>query len=887
MSPTVSEASAADVFFSPAETFTSNNGEGTPKGNGTPSLGSLLEEDRQADESVPQLSALLEEDEQVGTITGPPANEEADDGEETMDFTQAVGGIFRNASADAGSLAEAAFASVSAAAANDAGNEEQEEVEMEMTMEFTKAVGGILRTSDTPKEAHPASSSNVHTPAAQHSLTEDNGYGDEFGVSSGGFGSRGAASAGAMSGPKSGGTPGWLKEASHEVRRLSVAPQTLGMSHLDNQDEGSPADDGSNGHSSSNQEASQGVALDEPPLAMLADSSRADAPADMAQEEPEPIVCAPPVEQPSRRKSLSHKLAEISGAISGRVLAAVGASSAAASYAPPAPPADKETMPGAALEIAPVAASAMPMLITTEPEAPAPSNGEPTSEAADGSQSGPTTFEEFLAEAGVHFLEAGGARASLGKSLAYPFLDSTDAEAPASFSEQLLAVSVLDGDLTQLQWAGGELLKCIDVLKGGYQEMEDYVAQEYPGFFADPENRVPAPDLKRLKNRCRHIARALWYDWRLTLEDDTKKKLERQFEDLQRELASIANLHEAATKLEHQIAATMPPASVAEEAAAAANESRDVANALALKQTEVARMESAQMALQQQFDGAERELLAAKDMTRSGQTRLLELTAAVTAKSTTNTAESSGTGTCIDGDELLLALFAGLDWKAKQLLTDGFSFTFGEPAVFELRVNLSATASPAAKVTSIDLLVHSGTYDVGEEGAAHQVVRSVFFARTSRELRPMLDSVKAISGLPKLMQAVSLRLGRLGELVDEVQDLENSLPAEQFGASFDADSSGVAISMGYSFFGIRSKFVLHLLITSLDPNVPLAWQLAFDDVCTSTMGHQQTNSTSLAGVDNDDLRQRIGAIVDAYSRGFGRLRAIHAAMLKSFTTNTY
>ena len=151
----------------------------------------------------------------------------------------------------------------------------------------------------------------------------------------------------------------------------------------------------------------------------------------------------------------------------------------------------------------------------------------------------------------------------------------------------------------------------------------------------------------------------------------------------------------------------------------------------------------------------------------------------------------------------------------------------------------------------------------------------------------MLDSVKAISGLPKLMQAVSLRLGRLGELVDEVQDLENSLPAEQFGASFDADSSGVAISMGYSFFGIRSKFVLHLLITSLDPNVPLAWQLAFDDVCTSTMGHQQTNSTSLAGVDNDDLRQRIGAIVDAYSRGFGRLRAIHAAMLKSFTTNTY
>ena len=63
-SPTPSVASsAADVFYSPAETFESAYGEGgTPQGDHTPTLGGLLEEDRLADEGVPALGSLLEED---------------------------------------------------------------------------------------------------------------------------------------------------------------------------------------------------------------------------------------------------------------------------------------------------------------------------------------------------------------------------------------------------------------------------------------------------------------------------------------------------------------------------------------------------------------------------------------------------------------------------------------------------------------------------------------------------------------------------------------------------------------------------------------------------------------------------------------------------------
>ena len=252
-SPTPSVASsAADVFYSPAETFESAYGEGgTPQGDHTPTLGGLLEEDRLADEGVPALGSLLEEDvraEQARAAaagadeeaTGMFGGVEADVAEDTMDLTVAVGGIFRNASAG-NTLAQAAFASVAAAVALE---------EEEPTMDMTVAVGGILRTAAsvaTPAAAAPsthtaAASSSMFTPDPS-ALATDNGYGDEFGVTPGrlsGVSARvGVASAGgASTGAASGGTPGWLKEATVEVRRLSVAPATLG--HVVYEDEEEP-----------------------------------------------------------------------------------------------------------------------------------------------------------------------------------------------------------------------------------------------------------------------------------------------------------------------------------------------------------------------------------------------------------------------------------------------------------------------------------------------------------------------------------------------------------------------------------------------------------------------------------------------------------------------
>ena len=80
----------------------------------------------------------------------------------------------------------------------------------------------------------------------------------------------------------------------------------------------------------------------------------------------------------------------------------------------------------------------------------------------------------------------------------------------ARLERELMASCVLAGELSQARWASGELLKCIEHLDEGYASMEDYIATEFPGFFAAPENHIPAADLKRLKNRCRQTARTLW-----------------------------------------------------------------------------------------------------------------------------------------------------------------------------------------------------------------------------------------------------------------------------------------------------------------------------------------------------------------------------------------
>ena len=91
-SPAGSEvSSAADLFFSPVESF---NGTDSNRGSlGTPSLSGLLDADETAEQGVPALSQLVEHDAQEHDAPPPPAEVVEEDA--TMDMTVAVGGILK------------------------------------------------------------------------------------------------------------------------------------------------------------------------------------------------------------------------------------------------------------------------------------------------------------------------------------------------------------------------------------------------------------------------------------------------------------------------------------------------------------------------------------------------------------------------------------------------------------------------------------------------------------------------------------------------------------------------------------------------------------------------------------------------------------------------
>ena len=142
-----------------------------------------------------------------------------------------------------------------------------------------------------------------------------------------------------------------------------------------------------------------------------------------------------------------------------------------------------------------------------------------------------------------------------------------------------------------------------------------------------------------------------------------------------------------------------------------------------------------------------------------------------------------------------------------------------------------------------------------------------------------MQATRSIRELGVLVRSVGVQLGRLMELGREVEHLQSRVPVA---ASIEPDAKGVALSIGYTFFAARVKFVLHLLLTSLDPNEPLAWQVASQDVFPQSVPSADADSTALVRSQEEALRLKVGAVVEAHSRGFGRLHSIHTALMRAF-----
>ena len=181
----------------------------------------------------------------------------------------------------------------------------------------------------------------------------------------------------------------------------------------------------------------------------------------MEEAEEEEEEEAPPP-QPSRLSAYGARRMSLSANLYGGIQRMVTAATAALTSAPAPEPA------------APVEEAV--------PPPPPPPPAEPTPvESAPAAQepAAVLTFDDYLSAAGVHFLDSAGgpsARASVGKGLGMDvpgYGDDEEEGGSSSVADRLMAAMVLQEELGQLEWARGELLKCIGVLAEGYQEMQE------------------------------------------------------------------------------------------------------------------------------------------------------------------------------------------------------------------------------------------------------------------------------------------------------------------------------------------------------------------------------------------------------------------------------
>ena len=604
-SPAPSEVS--DVFFSPASSVMDSQ-QGSPFA-AAPSLTSLLVAD--APVAVPALSQLLAQD----------VNESAaaalDDDDTAMEMTVAVGGILGGASQPVSQSIE----SRSAVLASEPG--EDEDVMMEMTM----GVGGILGAQSEAQQPQPDEPPPPPPPAPPPAATEDGDEAEDEAME--------------MTGIHGGEEP-WSRQSTGGSRlsiggsrlslggsrlslggsRLSLGGSrlSLGGSRLSLGGDGQLSGDASRRLSIKDTLVSMGTRLfgfggSEPAGEDRAEDKGPGTPEWLSGPSPTPVDTAGVCETPGWLREAD----------------ALRPSRKSRSVFDPAPEGtDADGI---------------------EADNPAPP-AEPPPKAAEEPRI--TTFDEYLTAAGIHFLGAGVGRrhTSLGGNKAFGWLGVLDvAGGEESVAHKLLASSVLEPQLDQMHWASGEVQNCLVTLQEDYLEFQRDVAQKAPGFFSAPETKIPGPQLRKLKSRCRQTAREFWYHWRTTLEDDLAEKLQTAATSFQAELADVEKARSEVTQLTSELAVAMPPPPTVDVGALVA-EKQGLARQLAEREATLVRAESSCLSLRRELARTDQELTGLRESNRAAEQKLMSLSSRLSSRTAPEASAQEGAL----GDDVLSAL---------------------------------------------------------------------------------------------------------------------------------------------------------------------------------------------------------------------------------------
>ena len=103
-------------------------------------------------------------------------------------------------------------------------------------------------------------------------------------------------------------------------------------------------------------------------------------------------------------------------------------------------------------------------------------------------------------------------------------------------------------------------------------------------------------------------------------------------------------------------------------------------------------------------------------------------------------------------------------------------------------------------------------------------MREALFVKAQSDLHELTSTCATKEDWAALVRTAGLHLGRILDICAEIRHLACRVPV-----SAEALPNGsVAVTAVYSFFTSRTRFAVHLLFESADPNEPIAWQFTED-----------------------------------------------------------
>jgi hypothetical protein len=135
---------------------------------------------------------------------------------------------------------------------------------------------------------------------------------------------------------------------------------------------------------------------------------------------------------------------------------------------------------------------------------------------------------------------------------------------------------------------------------------------------------------------------------------------------------------------------------------------------------------------------------------------------------------------------------------------------------------------------------------------------------------------RSTAQLRALLRTVSLRLGRLLELSDEVQALAASVPLV---VATSAPADGVTLRIRFSYLQAAVRFTLAVHCLNEAPDAPLQWQVhdwqeGAAHAALLGGGATVAAATALAANRSSQLQEAVGVICEQHRCGFGRLTSI-------------